>query len=136
MCRIFLFPTPSLVPQNYAPGSKLSLPDSMGSKHAIQKDRHFAPGTTTRQRFIQQMREVITCRFMTKIFHTADEVPARAFYFTRALHGFLNWQSFSLQIVFPIVTALGILLVWYDEGYCTLHLGDCDTSAEWENPGI
>lgn len=122
---IFLFPTPKLVPVNYRAGTKLKIDGPTGRQPVIHKKRDYAPGTTRRWRFIRHMCDVLSCRYCVNSYRSASEYVPWSYYATRTFHGILAWQSYFLQIVFPFLTLVAIVLVYYEDGYCKLHLGDC-----------
>lgn len=133
---IFIFPTPSLVPSGYRQGSKLVMPGSTGDGFAIRTDRGYTPGTTRRRRFFRHMWEVLTGRYGWNSFQSDSQHESFSFYFTRTLHWFVAWQSYLLQIVFPFVIVVGILLIYAENGYCSLRRGECSLPTYYGIPQL
>ena len=123
---LFSFPTPSLVPPNYIPGSKLHLPDNIAHQAAkTDYNRGFAPGQSKRERFFRHIRRVLTCAYNYDNFKSGSEKDSNWFQFTRGLHSIALWFSCLLQLGFPFFSIAALVLV-FSNWYCTLHLGECN----------
>ena len=124
LSRLFAFPTPRTVPQDYIPGTKLDVPDSISERNAIKKRRVQAPGKTAREVFLRHAIDVLTCNHSYKNFQSGADRETRWFRFSRSLSAVAMWTSYFLQVIFPLFSIAAVLVV-YTDWYCTLHLGEC-----------
>lgn len=123
-CRLFAFPTPTLVPPDYKPGQRLQMSHEIGEQMAIRgRNPRYRPATSRGERFRQHVKEVLTLQDLQKSLSIWD-APWRFYRATRVFQGFLSWTSYAIQVAFPILTLVSICLV-YSDAYCTLHLGNC-----------
>lgn len=114
------------MPQDYTPGRKLKLKPAIGDQNAIRgRDPRYEPGKTREERFIQHVKEVLTLEDFRKSLEAKDGRRGKWFSFTRAFHLFVSWTSYSIQIVFPLLTMLSLCFV-HSSGYCWLHVGTCN----------
>ena len=131
---LFIYPIPTLVRPNYVPGTKIVLEDETGDLTTMLGDKGFQlPGKSKRERFILHVRDVLSCRYMRRNFNTAFEYNSRWYRFTRGVHAVFAWQSYAIQVAFPFITLLAVVLV-YSDYYCVLHLGECDVGSSESEP--
>lgn len=124
--KLFAFPTPSLVPQDYKAGQKLQLSSNIGDLKADRgRDPRFVPGMTRAERFWQHVMDVLMLRDLKKPLSIKD-VPWTYFRLTRIFHGFTSWTSYAIQIAFPFLTLISICFV-FAGAYCMFRLqGECE----------
>eukprot|EP00934_Nitzschia_sp_Nitz4_P006971 Nitzschia sp. Nitz4//scaffold174_size87051//69494//71894//NITZ4_005120-RA/size87051-snap-gene-0.116-mRNA-1//-1//CDS//3329538905//6961//frame0 len=118
---LFSFPVPKLVPPDFEAGGKIQVPHNMVGQAAIRRFIEAASGKGLRSLFRKHIREVLTCQYFAK----SVRVGPWWFRFTRSFHSILAWQSYFIQLCFPVITILAIVAVFTD-GYCYLHLGTCE----------
>jgi hypothetical protein len=134
---LFIFPTPSLVPDHYTPGSKLLRPEE--SLYASRETLFPIIPTdnvwrSRRQHFWNRVYRVLTLQEFQYTYGPSSISKTCAFYFSRRIYTFSTWISFVFELCFPFVT-FGMLVCVYlqvngTKAYCVLHLGEsCEFSA-------
>lgn len=123
---LFAFPVPKLVPLDYVPGTKLQLPDCMGRQTAVKQERNLVPGRTASQRFFRHFASVLSCKHMLQ---SCDPGGSRQhpclFRLTRTIFCVFAWNSYFIQLCFPVFTVVAVIMVVTKDSYCSLHLGKC-----------
>lgn len=123
---LFAFPVPQLVPLDYVPGDKLELPEALGQRTAIKKERNLIPGRSKMERFVRHFASVLSCKHILKSCNPGGARQNACLYrLTRTLFFIFAWNSYFVQLCFPVLTVVAAILVLSEEGYCYLHLGSC-----------
>ena len=122
---LFLYPIPTMVPESYQRGTKLVLDDDIGLL-AAQRKRRFAPGRTKNERFLFQVRDMLSCRTMVKDYAAAKVHRPWYVVSTRVFHSLFAWPSYAVQFVFPFIIFASLIVVYMDSWYCAVRRGESD----------
>ena len=114
-----------MVPESYQRGTKLVLDDDIGLL-AAQRKRRFAPGRTKNERFLFQVRDMLSCRTMVKDYAAAKVHRPWYVVSTRVFHSLFAWPSYAVQFVFPFIIFASLIVVYMDSWYCAVRRGESD----------
>ena len=127
---LFLFPTPNLVPDGYRAGKRLKINESLARREALRGStagEGFSPGLRESVKFRWHICEVLTCTNLIQSIRAASKLRTFSMFVSRVIHGCFSWVSYTMQLLFPLLTFLALVLV-FTEVYCDLLLGldkDC-----------
>lgn len=127
----FLFPTPTLVPDEYVEGTKIEADDMEVRTSELGRERKGSVGVSRGQRFRDSYFAALTCREFTGYsYGPSNRLKTWAFFITRLFHAFFSWTSHVVQLLFPFLTLAFLVIVYLrdsngDDVYCYLHRGIC-----------
>ena len=123
---LFAFPVPKLVPETYVAGDKLDVPQHICQQTAVKKERNLVPGRTATQRFLRHFASVLSCKHVLQSCNPpGDRRNIGLYRLTRAIFCVFAWNAYFIQLCFPFLTIVAMLMVLSKDGYCYLHLGPC-----------
>ncbi|CAJ1954615.1 unnamed protein product [Cylindrotheca closterium] len=135
---LFLFETPTLVPDDYEAGTKIVFDELDTRLTVLSEDRLWdALGVSRGRRFWRGVFDVLAFRgFRGRDFGPTRHWRTWRFFFTRLVHAFLSWTSHMIQLLFPFLTFAALIMVFLEDPrtgenvYCYLHQGDCEFERE------
>ena len=106
-------PTPTLVPEDYVPGSKLIVDDEMGDL-SMRNIRKEPVGLTNKKRFWRNVKDVLTMQDFAYMRQHPELYANKPFwfYFSRLFMTIVLLISYLVQLLFPLVTVLALISVY------------------------